>query len=158
MTRVFVHGHTYQGHPAGCAAALEVQQIINDEGLLANVRKMGERLSTLLQERIGAHPNVANIRGRGLFWGVEFVADKKTMEPFPAEDHIAMAICERGLADKYRISVYPGAGSADGIRGDHVIISPAFNINSEEVDWVADAFGRLVEDFFRGIKTVGCPI
>lgn len=147
----FVHGHTYQGHPAGCAAALEVQRIIDEENLLDNVRKMGELLSWRLQERLGAHPNVGNIRGRGLFWGIEFVADKATMEPFPVEDHVAVAICERGLAKEYSISLYPGAGSADGIRGDHVIVSPAYNVHEEEIEWIVQTLGRLVDDFFRSL-------
>ncbi|KAL2172825.1 hypothetical protein VTG60DRAFT_3 [Thermothelomyces hinnuleus] len=145
---VFVHGHTYQGHPAGCAGALEVQRIIREENLLENVRKMGELLSGRLQERLGAHPNVGNIRGRGLFWGIEFVADKATMEPFPVENHVAAAICERGLTKEYSISVYPGTGSADGIRGDHIIVSPAYNVHKEEIEWIVDTLGRLVDDFF----------
>ncbi|AEO66730.1 uncharacterized protein THITE_2115075 [Thermothielavioides terrestris NRRL 8126] len=150
---VFVHGHTYQGHPAGCAAALEVQRIIREENLLANVQAMGALLAKRLRERLQDHPNVGDIRGRGLFWGVEFVADKSTLAPFPADAHVAPAICERGVV-KYGISLYPGSGSADGIRGDHVIISPAFNVRSEEVEWIVDAVGRLVDDFFAA----GIPI
>ncbi|EAQ87937.1 hypothetical protein CHGG_04556 [Chaetomium globosum CBS 148.51] len=152
---VFVHGHTYQGHPAGCAAALEVQRIIREENLLENVRAMGELLSRRLQERLGAHPNVGNIRGRGLFWGIEFVADKKTMEAFPAGDRVALTICERGLAKEYGISVYPGNGSADGINGDHIIISPAYNVRSEEIEWTVDGIGRLVDDFFAAHRAGG---
>ncbi|KAL2157496.1 hypothetical protein VTH06DRAFT_6047 [Thermothelomyces fergusii] len=145
---VFVHGHTYQGHPAGCAGALEVQRIIREENLLDNVREMGELLCRRLQERLGAHPNVGNIRGRGLFWGIEFVADKATMEPFPVENHVAAAICERGLTEEYSISLYPGTGSADGIRGDHIIVSPAYNVRKDEIEWIAATLGRLVHDFF----------
>ncbi|EGS21550.1 aminotransferase-like protein [Thermochaetoides thermophila DSM 1495] len=145
---VFVHGHTYQGHPAGCAAALEVQRIILEENLLANVRAMGALLSRRLKERLASHPNVGNIRGRGLFWALEFVANKATAEPFPVEDHVAMEICEKGLSKEYLVNVYPGSGSADGIRGDHIIISPAFNIRSDEVEWLVETIGRLVDDYF----------
>jgi adenosylmethionine-8-amino-7-oxononanoate aminotransferase len=152
---VFVHGHTYQGHPAGCAAALEVQRIIREDNLLENVRAMGKLLSTRLQERLGAHPNVGNIRGKGLFWGIEFVADKETMAPFPAGDRVALTICERGLTREYGISVYPGNGSADGINGDHIIISPAYNVRSEEIEWMVDGIGRLVEDFFAAYRAGG---
>lgn len=108
---------------------------------------MGALLAKRLRERLGAHPNVGDIRGRGLFWGVEFVADKGTLAPFPAEAHVAMAICERGVSD-YSISVYPGTGSADGVRGDHIIVSPAFNVRREEIEWIVDSLGRLVDDFF----------
>lgn len=66
----FSHGQTYQGHPIACAAAAEVQRIIRDDGLIANVAKMGSLLGQLLEEKLGQHPHVGNIRGRGLFWGV----------------------------------------------------------------------------------------
>lgn len=69
-TGAFTHSQTYQGHPVACAAAHEVQQVIKDDNLLANVREQGVYLGTLLRERLGNHPNVGNIRGRGLFWGV----------------------------------------------------------------------------------------
>lgn len=68
--RAFSHGHTYQGHPVGCAAALEVQRIIREDNLVANVRECGLLLETLLHEYLDDHPYVGNIRGRGLFWGV----------------------------------------------------------------------------------------
>lgn len=144
-----MHGHTYQGQPTGCAAALEVQRIIREEDLLANVRAMGGLLSMLLRERLGDHPNVGDIRGRGLFWGIEFVADKETSRPFPGDAHVAMALCERGLTREYGISVYPGSGSADGILGDHIIIAPAFNARREDIVWIVDTVGRLVDDFFE---------
>ncbi|KAK3503096.1 pyridoxal phosphate-dependent transferase [Neurospora crassa] len=145
---VFVHGHTYQGHPAACAAALEVQRIVREENLLSNVRAMGDLLSSRLREILASHPNVGDIRGRGLFWGIEFVADKENMAPFPSEDHVCMEICQLGLTDKYGINVYPGGGSVDGITGDHIIISPAFNISREDVEWIAATVGRLVSDYF----------
>lgn len=69
-TGAFVHSQTYQGHPVACAAAYQVQQIIQSDGLLANVREMGEYLGQLLKERLAAHPNVGDVRGRGLFWAV----------------------------------------------------------------------------------------
>ena len=69
-TGAFVHSQTYQGHPVACAAAYQVQQIIQSDGLLANVREMGEYLGQLLKGRLSAHPNVGDIRGRGLFWAV----------------------------------------------------------------------------------------
>ncbi|KAK4662993.1 hypothetical protein QC763_601290 [Podospora pseudopauciseta] len=149
---VFVHGHTYQGHPACCAAALEVQRIIQEESLVANVASMGRLLSQGLKRRIGNHPNVADIRGRGLFWGIEFVSDKKSSTPFPEEVHVAMVISKLGLDPKYGINVYPGAGSADGRLGDHIIISPAFNIRKEDVEWIVETVGRLVDDYFATLQ------
>ncbi|KAK3353479.1 pyridoxal phosphate-dependent transferase [Lasiosphaeria hispida] len=147
-TSSFVHGHTYQGHPAGCAAALEVQRIIQEEGLLANVQEMGNILEKRLRDKLSDHPNVGDIRGRGLFWGIEFVADKQSSTPFPAEAHVAMELSELGLDEKYSINVYPGGGSADGIRGDHIIISPAYNVSREEIEMVVSTVTRLVGDYF----------
>lgn len=109
---------------------------------------MGTLLSKGLRERVGNHANVGNIRGRGLFWGIEFVSDKEQLSPFPVEEHVAMAICELGLDEKYGIGVYPGTGSFDGIRGDHIIISPAFNVRKDEIEWIVETVGRLIDDFF----------
>ena len=87
--------------------------------MLANVRQMGKTLGELLNAKISSHPNVGDIRGRGLFWGIEFVSDKKTAIPFPSNKHVAMAITELGLSEKYGVAVYPGSGTADGVNGDH---------------------------------------
>ncbi|KAK8011270.1 PLP-dependent transferase [Apiospora arundinis] len=144
----FVHGHTYQGHPIACAAALKVQKIIRDEQLLQNVRKMGELMSTKLVELLQTHPNVGNIRGRGLFWGVEFVANKATKEPFPVAANVAMGLAELGLTEPYKIAIYPGTGTADGVNGDHVILSPPYNITAAEVEKIVNIMRRLVDDFF----------
>lgn len=113
---------------------------------------MGRLLSQGLKRRIGNHPNVADIRGRGLFWGIEFVSDKKSSTPFPEEVHVAMVISKLGLDPKYGINVYPGAGSADGRLGDHIIISPAFNIQKEDVEWIVETVGRLVDDYFATVQ------
>ncbi|KAK8128242.1 Aminotransferase [Apiospora sp. TS-2023a] len=146
----FIHGHTYQGHPIACAAALEVQRIIRDEQLLVNVRQMGELLSKRLAESLQDHPNVGSIRGRGLFWGLEFVSNKSTKEPFPVAANVAMGLAELGLTKPYRIAIYPGSGTVDGVNGDHVIISPPYNITAVEVEEVVEIMRRLVDDFFSG--------
>ena len=73
-----MHGHTYQAHPVACAAAVAVQQVIAGERLLDNVKARARRLEQRLVERFGNHRNVGDIRGRGLFWAVEFVSDRAT--------------------------------------------------------------------------------
>lgn len=79
-TGAFSHGQTYQGHPVGCAAALEVQKVLNDENLFANVRKQGAILEELLKKSLGAHPHVGDIRGKGLFWGVSSIRQNEQMK------------------------------------------------------------------------------
>lgn len=148
-TRAFVHGHTYQGHPIACAAALEVQKIVREEKLVENVAKMGELLSEALTQRLAGHPNVGDIRGRGLFWGVEFVANKATKESFPVKANVAMEIAEMGLTKPYAIAIYPGTGTADGINGDHIIVSPPYTISAAEVEDTVQRLERLVRDYFQ---------
>lgn len=70
LVSAFSHGHTYQGHPVGCAAALEIQRIMKEDNLVDNVRENGEYLGKLLHKHLDDHPNVGNIRGRGFFWSV----------------------------------------------------------------------------------------
>ncbi|EMR62213.1 putative class iii protein [Eutypa lata UCREL1] len=148
----FVHGHTYQGHPVACAAALEVHKIIGKENLVQNVASMGSLLSTRLHELLSEHPNVGNIRGRGLFWGIEFVADKPTKRPFPSSAGVALGVAEFGLREPYCIAVYPSAGTVDGINGDHIIISPAYNTTAAEIEDIASRVHRLINDYFASSK------
>ncbi|KAF2845956.1 omega-amino acid-pyruvate aminotransferase [Plenodomus tracheiphilus IPT5] len=147
----FNHGHTYQNYPPACNAALVVQRIIQDEGFLANVREKGELLRKRLAVRLLTHPNVGDIRGDGLFWGIEFVFDKLTKEPFPSQLGVAKGIHTRGLTSDYGIDVYPGSGTVDGESGDHIIIAPAFNITEDDVDIIVERVGRLIEDFFENL-------
>ncbi|KAI0144301.1 exocyst complex protein exo70 [Xylariaceae sp. FL1272] len=139
----FIHGHTYQGHPITCAAALEVQRIIREQNLIQNVAEMGKLLSQKLVELLGGHPNVGDIRGRGLFWGIEFVADRATKEAFPAADNVALDLAEMGLQEPYRMAVYPSSGTADGVNGDHIIISPPYNITVDDVEKIATTVQAL---------------
>ncbi|KAI1426889.1 pyridoxal phosphate-dependent transferase [Xylaria sp. FL1777] len=147
-TGSFVHGHTYQGHPVACAAALQVQKIIRDDNLVQNVSKMGGLLSARLKDLLASHPNVGDIRGSGLFWGVEFVTDKTTNKPFPSSLGVASGIAELGLTKPYCIAVYPSSGTADGINGDHIIISPPYNISPADVEIIANTVHKLVMDYF----------
>ncbi len=92
----FQHGHTYVGHATACAAALAVQQTIEDENLLENVSHMGEVLNMALHERFGEHPFVGDIRGRGLFRALELVADRNTKAPLPHQLSMAAEIKTTG--------------------------------------------------------------
>ncbi|KAF2708213.1 PLP-dependent transferase [Pleomassaria siparia CBS 279.74] len=142
----FVHSQTYQGHPVACAAAYEVQQIIKEEGLLANATRMGDYLGKLLQERLGGHKNIGDIRGRGLAWGIEFVEDKASKKPFPSEKKISGLIHLAGLQAKEGISFIPGSGNADGKNGDVVLISPAYNMTRADVEIIVDRTEKVVRE------------
>lgn len=92
----FSHGQTYQGHPLACRAGLEVQRIIRERHLVGNVREQGVLLGRLLKERLADHPAVGNVRGKGLFWGIEFVQNKASKQPFDLAMGVAMKIHELG--------------------------------------------------------------
>ncbi|OJD34572.1 class iii [Diplodia corticola] len=147
-TGSFSHGQTYQGHPMACAAAAQVQRIIREDKLCENVRNMGKYLEVLLKQRLENHPNVGNIRGRGLFWGIEFVKDKATKEPFDPRIGVAMGVHEKGMEPKYSISIYPGTGTADGKSGDHVLIAPAYNVTRADVEKIVDLTTGVITEFF----------
>jgi adenosylmethionine-8-amino-7-oxononanoate aminotransferase len=148
-TGAFVHGQTYQAFPTCCAAIVKVQTIVRDENLLDNVRKQGAYLSTLLHQRLDSHPNVGDIRGMGLFWGIEFVEDKEAKEPFIPELNIAKKIRDLALSEKYGMTFYPGQGSKDGLTGDHIIIAPAYNITAEDVELIVDTAVAVIEETFQ---------
>ncbi|KAF8250317.1 PLP-dependent transferase [Wilcoxina mikolae CBS 423.85] len=149
----FAHGQTYQSHPVGCAAALEVQRVIQDEGLLGNVQNMGSYLEGLLRVRLRGCKYVGDIRGRGLFWGIEFVKDKETKETFEPGLKVAKRIHDRGLMEGYDIGLFPATGSAGGgWSGDHVLLAPPYVVGKEDVEEIVRRFGRVVDDVFKELE------
>ncbi|PIG84104.1 aminotransferase [Aspergillus arachidicola] len=153
-TGVFRHGQTYQGHPISCAAALAVQKVIQEENLLENIRNMGIYLESQLKGRVGDHPYVGDIRGKGLFWGIEFVKDKSTKEPFNPEMGVAVHIQETGLDPTYGISLYAAAGCVDGTRGDHVLLAPPYNVTKDEIDLIVETTARVLDHVFTKVVQV----
>lgn len=143
----FTHGHTYQNHPVVAAAALKVQEVIQRDGLLRNVQTQGKLLERLLKERLAGHPNVGNIRGRGLFWGVEFVKDKKTKEPFDPELQASLRVFKAGMKN-HKVVVYASQGCAGGGRGDHIMIMPAYDVSSRLIVKMVDRVTAAVEEVF----------
>ncbi len=139
----FVHGFTYSHSPVGAAVAREVLRIIETEDLVAASAAKGERLRTLLGDRLGGHPNVGDIRGRGLMVGLEFVADRETRRAFPRAARLTEAIVrtarERGLL------VYPGTGNADGVDGDLILLGPPFVVTDTELVAIADRLTASVD-------------
>ncbi|KAJ5319309.1 hypothetical protein MYU51_013459 [Penicillium brevicompactum] len=145
-TGAFVHSQTYQGHPVACAAAYRVQQIIQEDNLLPNVREMGAYLGELLHEHLDNHPHVGDIRGRGLFWAMEFVQDKQTKESYPPSKALSWTLHATGLKPEHAISLMPGSGGADGVNGDHIILAPPYNTTRDEVRLMVDRTVRVIQE------------
>ena len=139
----FQHGHTYMGHAVACAAALAVQEQIEERSLLAAVVDRGDDLDRALVERFGNHRFVGNIRGRGLFRAIELVADRETKAPFDPGLNIHAAI--KAAAMERGLMCYPMGGTIDGRLGDHVLLAPAFIIEKVESEDLADRLADAVE-------------
>ncbi|HVJ35083.1 MAG TPA: aspartate aminotransferase family protein [Terriglobia bacterium] len=137
------HGHTYAGHTLACAGALAVQRVIKEEGLLAEVRRKGQILRSRLEERFGQHPHVGDIRGRGLFLGLELVADRETKATFDPAQRTWLKI--RRTALEQGLLCYPSGGCVDGKNGDHIILAPAYNIPDSQLDEIVDKLGRSLD-------------
>ena len=132
----FQPGHTYMGHPTACAAALAVQRIIERDKLLANVRTQGAALQAALERRFGQHAHIGDIRGRGLFIGLEIVADRETKAPF--DPALAVHQSLKRHAMQAGLICYPMSGTLDGRLGHHVLLAPPYIINAEHVTEIVD--------------------
>lgn len=130
-TGFFQHGHTYLGHPVATAAGLAVVRAILERNLLPNVTSMGKKLQSALVSALGQHPNVGDIRGRGLFIGVEIVADRETKTPFDPKFGLAGKLKKRAFANG--LVCYPMAGTRDGKHGDHVLLAPPFIMTEQQI-------------------------
>jgi adenosylmethionine-8-amino-7-oxononanoate aminotransferase len=150
-TGSFNHGHTYQAHAVSCAASLAVQRIIKRDNLVEQCARNGKVLEDLLKRTLTECKYVGNIRGRGLFWGVEFVRDKSTKQPFPAGMGVTTRVQE--AAFDLGLAVYPGQGTADGREGDHVLVAPPLNITMEDIEKMVDLLKQAYDVVERDIDT-----
>lgn len=140
---LFQHGHTYIGHPVACAAALAVQQVIERDGLLAKVRQQGQGLSDRLQQAFGNHPHVGDLRGRGLFRGIELVADRSSKTPFDPALRLHARIKSQAMA--HGLMVYPSGGTVDGRLGDHVLLAPPFIVTEDHLDQIVSRLAQSID-------------
>ncbi|MEP9317792.1 aspartate aminotransferase family protein [Pseudomonas sp. LABIM340] len=143
----FQHGHTYIGHATACAAALAVQKTIEQRNLLPRVRELGEQLQQRLRSALGEHPNVGDIRGRGLFQGVELVADRAGKTPFTAEAKLHARIKKAAMQEG--LMCYPMGGTLDGRRGDHILLAPPFILEEAQLDELTEKLQRAI------VKAIG---
>lgn len=144
------HGFTYMGHATACAAALAVVKAIEGRDLLTNVREMGDKLDAALTERFGNHPNVGDIRGRGLFRALEFVSDRTNKEPFDPKHALNAKIKKAAMARG--LMCYPMGGTIDGRRGDHVLLAPPFIIDESHVAEITDKLAGAVDDALQEVR------
>ncbi len=151
----FQHGFTYIGHATACAAGLAVQQTIEREGLLENVRHQGARLQGLLEERFGQHRAVGDIRGRGLFRGIELVADRETKAAFDPALKLHLAVKKAAFAEG--LICYPGGGSVDGRQGDHILLAPPYIYSDAHSDELVDKLERALTGALASIEGKTAP-
>ncbi len=144
----FIHGHSYQAHTLACAAALAVQRVIREQNLIANVVKQGRLLKQGLEQRFGNHPHVGDIRGRGLFLALELVKDRTSKEPFEPDQMLSWRVMQKGM--EQGLLCYPGSGTADGQRGDHVLLAPPFNITQMHVEEIIDKLAFALGAALKG--------
>ena len=128
----FQHGHTYLGHPVACAASLSVLNKLVNENFSSQVKEKGQYLQKNLELHLGQNQFVGDIRGRGLFRGIEIVKDRSTKEPFQKKLNIAGKIKKQAL--DIGLICYPMQGTVDGSKGDHILIAPPFIINEDEIN------------------------
>ncbi|WP_175729349.1 aspartate aminotransferase family protein [Burkholderia ambifaria] len=139
----FQHGHTYLGHATACAAALEVQRVIAEEKLLDNVKARGEQLRASLRAHYGAHPHVGDVRGRGLFVGVELVRDHDSKATFDPALKLHAAVKREAM--QRGLMVYPMGGTIDGVNGDHILIAPPFVCTAQQIDTIVERLSGAID-------------
>jgi adenosylmethionine-8-amino-7-oxononanoate aminotransferase len=143
----FQHGHTYLGHPVACAAAHAVVKKVMDKRLLDRVLAQGVRLRKALLDKFGEHPNIGDIRGRGLFLGLEFVRERDSKSPFPPQlgfhKKFKQAAIDAGLI------CYPMGGTIDGQQGDHVLLAPPFIIDSGHIEEIVTKLDQALKSTLR---------
>jgi adenosylmethionine-8-amino-7-oxononanoate aminotransferase len=146
---MFHHGHTYLGHAVACAAALAVQQVVERDDLLTTVQRQGHGLARRLRDALGSHPHVGDIRGRGLFWAIEFVRDRATKAPFDPDLKLHASVRREAMARG--LMVYPMGGTIDGRLGDHVLLAPPFIVSDGELDAIVERLAGAVDASTRSV-------
>ncbi|CUJ96691.1 Adenosylmethionine-8-amino-7-oxononanoate aminotransferase [Ruegeria denitrificans] len=139
----FQHGHTYIGHPVATAAALAVVGEMTQRDLPGRVAIMGEKVQSALVAALGQHPNVGDIRGRGLFRGIELVTDRDTKAPLDPALGVAGKIKKAALAEG--LICYPMSGTRDGRLGDHILLAPPFIIEDAQIDEMVGKLSKAIE-------------
>ncbi|NCQ25147.1 MAG: aspartate aminotransferase family protein [Rhodobacteraceae bacterium CG17_big_fil_post_rev_8_21_14_2_50_63_15] len=139
----FQHGHTYIGHPIACAAADVVVQKLTTGGMTRRAAQMGEKLDAALHTVFGQHPHIGDIRGRGMFRGLEIVEDRASKAPFSPEREINKAL--KKAAFEAGLICYPMGGTIDGRQGDHVLLAPPFILTEAQIEELTDKLSAALK-------------
>jgi adenosylmethionine-8-amino-7-oxononanoate aminotransferase len=148
----FNHGQTYQAHPTSCATALAVQQIIKRDHLADRCAIQGQKLGRSLQDTFKECKYIGDIRGRGLFWCLEFMENATTKRPFPPQ--MAFGSTLQLAAFDLGVALYPGVGTVDGLEGDHILIAPPYTVTDAELDTIVSTLKKAYDDTVK--QLVGC--
>jgi adenosylmethionine-8-amino-7-oxononanoate aminotransferase len=140
---MFQHGHTYLGHAVACAAALAVQKVILRDGLLPQVRARAEVFHAQLRQAFEGHPHVGDIRGRGLFWGLELVSNRETKQWFDPALKLHARVKKAAMTEG--LMVYPMGGTVDGRCGDHILLAPPFVASEAELGEIVHRLARAID-------------
>ncbi|MBQ0132710.1 MAG: aminotransferase class III-fold pyridoxal phosphate-dependent enzyme, partial [Comamonas sp.] len=140
---LFQHGHTYLGLPMAAAAALAVQKVIQRDQLMPQVQARGDYLHAALQHRLERHPHVGDIRGRGLFMGVELVQDRATKATFAPHRKLHAAV--KAQAMEHGLMCYPAGGTIDGKHGDHILLAPPFIATENDLDQIVERLALSID-------------
>ncbi|MGI9353058.1 MAG: aspartate aminotransferase family protein [Rhizobiaceae bacterium] len=139
----FQHGHTYVGHPTACAGSLAVVKAMHDRNLIDNVNTMGSKLMAELERHFGQNAHIGDIRGRGLFLGLEIVRDRSTKEAFDHSLQINKKIKKNAF--EAGLVCYPMGGTIDARNGDHVLLAPPFIMEDKHVDEIVTKLSGAIE-------------
>ena len=137
----FAHGHTYGSHPVACAVGVAVLDYVEKHNLVRRSAELGEYLHKELRG-LYDHPTVGDVRGMGVFAGIEFVKDKGSKEPFAAEVGFSRRVLERCFENG--LLVYPGVAAVDGFRGDHIQVAPPLVVTSSQIDEIISLLDRSI--------------
>jgi adenosylmethionine-8-amino-7-oxononanoate aminotransferase len=138
----FNHGGTFSHHAAGTAAGLATLRILQQEKLVDNAARLGPYLGQKLREALAGHGHVGDIRGRGLFWAIEFVRDRESKAPFAKQEQVAWKIWQRAF--DLGLVVYYSQGCADGANGDLIMVGPPLIIGREQLDELVEILAVAV--------------
>jgi adenosylmethionine-8-amino-7-oxononanoate aminotransferase len=139
----FNHGGTFSHHAVGAAVALATMEYLEGHDLIARAARLGRYLGDKLHFSLGDLSSVGDIRGVGMMWGVEFVADRETKEPYPADARFASQVCARCM--EMGVLFYPGHGCVDGVRGDHLMVAPPYVVSEGEIDLIVETLRLAIQ-------------